>query len=147
MVYYSSCHRKSIKGTVQRIAIYEKQSLETLQTQKILLPLLYAEVSPLWCDVRAGLDDDGYRRFAIRIVLNTFLFQRISTWLANYRHYSIFTAIGNPFLHLRIFALCFWNLRNLQKYCQKGGALQCRRRCRGMVSAAFRSYSASGSGL
>ena len=145
MIYYSSGHQNSLKGTGQRIAIYEKQNLETLQTQKILLPLLYAEVSPLWCDVRAGLDDDGYRRFAIRIVLNTFLFQRISTWLAN--HYSIFTAVGNPFLHLRIFALCFWNLRNLQKYCQKGGALQCRRSCRGMFSAASRSYSDSGSDL
>ena len=132
---------------IRECFIYEKQSLETLQTQKVLLPFLYAEVPTVRCDVRAGLDDDGYRRFAVRIVLNTFLFQRISTWLANYRHYSIFTAVGNPFLHLRIFALCFWNLRNLQKYCQKGGALQCRRRCRGMVSAASRSYSDSGSDL
>ena len=78
--------------------------------------------------------------------LNTFLFQRISTWLANHCRYCCFISVDS-LLYLRIFALCFGNLRNLQKYCQKGGALQCRRRCRGMVSAAFRSYSASGSGL
>ena len=30
IVYYSSGHRNSIKGTGQRIAIYEKQSLKTL---------------------------------------------------------------------------------------------------------------------
>ena len=70
-----------------------------------------------------------------------------STRLENYCHLSFFIAVGCPFLYLWIFALCFWNLRNLQKYCQKGGALQCRRRCRGMVSAASRSYSDSGSDL
>ena len=57
MVYYSSGHRNSIKGTGQSIAIYEKQNLETLQTQKILLPFLYAEVPAVRRDVRTGVDD------------------------------------------------------------------------------------------
>ena len=35
----------------------EKQTIETLQTQKILLPVLYAEITPVRRDVRAGVDD------------------------------------------------------------------------------------------
>ena len=35
----------------------EYQAIKTLQTQKILLPFLHAEVPTVRCDVRTGVDD------------------------------------------------------------------------------------------
>ena len=46
----------------------EYQAIKTLQTQKILLPLLYAEISTVRCDVRAGVDDLFRRNTAVVIV-------------------------------------------------------------------------------
>ena len=36
---------------------YEKQTFKTLQTQKIFLQLLYAEVPAVRSDIRSGMDD------------------------------------------------------------------------------------------
>ena len=49
MLYYFEYGSKEV--------CYEKQIIETLQTQKILLPFLYAEIPPVRSDVRAGVDD------------------------------------------------------------------------------------------
>ena len=36
---------------------HEKTPIETLQAEKVLLPFLYAEITPVRGDVRAGVDD------------------------------------------------------------------------------------------
>jgi hypothetical protein len=57
MLYFFCCGSEEV--------CYEKQTIETLYAEKVFLPFLYAEVPPLRCDVRAGVDDLFRRNTAV----------------------------------------------------------------------------------